>query len=312
MGAVAIIPAPDPLEITGSAAGQLTGSTTGAVAIIPALSLADWMQPVGTENIALALLRKSDATNIYADSNRGGSDAPIDGELGLGPDETLITRVRLVTAGFVLNDDDVPAALSLMDYFGTGDAAQATIYFQSPGGIESVSVAGNIDGSSPGFVRLIIPAAFRTLVADVPIGGLFILGITSLIPFALSGTITGALSGAAVGTLAIVPVADPLDLTGSVDGSLSGSVTGVVSIVPVGAALAISGTITGGLSGTTTGAVVIVPVGAPLDHIRHDHRGIIWRCRGRRRPQHSHRPCGHNRRRVRRFCYRQAGHRSCP
>ena len=62
---------------------------------------------------------------FYADSDRGGTDSPIDGELGLGFGETVISRIRHTTSGsterLTLNDNDNPAALGLDDYFGVGE-----------------------------------------------------------------------------------------------------------------------------------------------------------------------------------------------
>ena len=84
-----------------------TGSTTESV---PPLVLTDFIQPANTELICGALLVASGTTNYYADSDRGGSDSPLDGELGLSDTETVISRIRRHSASELnLNDNDSPS-----------------------------------------------------------------------------------------------------------------------------------------------------------------------------------------------------------
>ena len=76
-----------------------------------------------TEFAALITIAQTPPT-LYAASDRGGTDTPTDGELGLGVGQTVISRIiRQETSGQVrltLNDEDNPVALGLDDYFGAG------------------------------------------------------------------------------------------------------------------------------------------------------------------------------------------------
>ena len=71
--------------------------------------------------------------NPYADSDRGGTDSPLDGELGLGTTETVISRIRRHSATELnLNDNDSPSALDIGTYFAAGgDGNDLTLYLQT-------------------------------------------------------------------------------------------------------------------------------------------------------------------------------------
>ena len=79
-----------------AAAGQPTAAFNLA-AVAPLLVLAD-SDDTGLDVVAKALLVASDAATtgnfFYEDADRGGTDTPLDGELGLGDDETLISGFR--------------------------------------------------------------------------------------------------------------------------------------------------------------------------------------------------------------------------
>ena len=88
------------------------------------LTLADF-DNTGLDVDAAALLVASapgtTGSNPYADSDRGGSDSPLEGELGLSSTDTVISRIRRHSATELnLNDNDNPSALSLLGYFGVG------------------------------------------------------------------------------------------------------------------------------------------------------------------------------------------------
>ena len=98
---------------------------------------------------AAALLGASGTGTLYADEDRGGSDAPLAGELGLGPGETVISRIRWDGSRLRLNDNDNPAPLTLEDYFL---APQRRVYVQTlAGGVASflaadhTSVSGDME-----------------------------------------------------------------------------------------------------------------------------------------------------------------------
>ena len=50
------------------------------------------------------------ATSSTRDTDRGGTDEPLDGELGLGDDDTVISGIRRRTSTLLqLNDNNNPA-----------------------------------------------------------------------------------------------------------------------------------------------------------------------------------------------------------
>ena len=65
----------------------------GAPSVVLVLADSD---DTGLDVVAKALLVASapgtDGSVFYADSDRGGTDTPLDGELGLGDDNTVISR----------------------------------------------------------------------------------------------------------------------------------------------------------------------------------------------------------------------------
>ena len=123
------------------------------------LQLSDF-DATGLESDTLALLKStSDSGSVYADSDRGGTGAPLDGELGLGTEETLISRIRITNLAspnrtrILLNDDNRPDALELVDYFGTnGDGNDLTFSIQTAQGIVS-QPAANYVSAGGGFIN---------------------------------------------------------------------------------------------------------------------------------------------------------------
>ena len=153
---------------------QATGTTTA-----PLLVLSAWIQPANTDLICAALLVASGTSNYYRDADRGGTDTPLDGELGLGAGQTVISRIRRHAALFLtLNDNNNPVTLNLGAYFSTGDASNATIYIQTVEGVESFAVSSPTLANA-NTVRFGIPAALDTLLQGIATGDRFILAITT-------------------------------------------------------------------------------------------------------------------------------------
>ena len=111
---------------------------------------------------------------LYADADNGGTDTPIDGELGLGADDTLISRFRrVIDAQLTLNDRDSPVALNIGAYFNTGgDGNDLTIYLQTLNdGEVSFAVADQVDATAGGnYVRFNLPADAQTLLDNLSTG----------------------------------------------------------------------------------------------------------------------------------------------
>ena len=115
----------------------------------------------------------------------------MDGDLGLGSGQTLISRIRVRNNGanILLNDNDDPEALTLSSYFGTGgDGADLTLYLQTLDGLISFPVSGNTGVIGGNFVNFSVPAAHRAFVDGIGTGDRFILALarTAPIPVELS------------------------------------------------------------------------------------------------------------------------------
>ena len=118
--------------------------------------------------------------NPYADSDRGGTDTPLDGELGLGTDETLISRLRRFSdTVLAVNDNDNPSALDLSVYFGAGgDGNDLTLYLQTAAdGLVSFAVSGALGNSGTQFQQFNLPAAAQTLLDNIATGDRWILAL---------------------------------------------------------------------------------------------------------------------------------------
>ena len=103
------------------------------------MQLADFDQ-TGLDVDVLALFVAGAPTDVYADANRGGTQTPAEGEMGIGAGQTLITRIRILDNGdrIALNDDDVPVALDMAAHFGATNTVSAwTVTFQTAAGVAS-------------------------------------------------------------------------------------------------------------------------------------------------------------------------------
>ena len=136
--------------------GAFTSATTWGTPSIFAnrlLTLAEY-DDTGLEVVAAALLvATADAlpipSDLYADSDRGGTGVPLDGELGLGPDNTVISRIRYADVGgetrLVLNDNNNPVTFDIGAYLGaSGDGNDLTMTIQTHRGRSGIAcVYGN-------------------------------------------------------------------------------------------------------------------------------------------------------------------------
>ena len=141
---------PTPLTASGtvtSAAPSVAGAASAAL-----LTLADW-DSTGLQTDLLALIDPNGSGEwVYRAPDRSGTDAPVDGEMGLGPDNVLITGIRVFNdQGQVrFHDNDKPVEFHFEDYFtGTGGGTDLTLYFQTWAHVASVSsVANNAGGAN--------------------------------------------------------------------------------------------------------------------------------------------------------------------
>ena len=170
------LPAPFTIRATNSAGtDDWTSQRIATVAPPTLLVLAD-SDDTGLDVDAKALLVASApgtaGSDPYVDSDRGGTDTPLDGELGLSATNTVISRFRrLVAAELTLNDNDSPAALDIGAYFNAGgDGADLTIYLQTLDGAVSFTAAAQFVLGGGGFARFTLPADAQTLLNNLGTG----------------------------------------------------------------------------------------------------------------------------------------------
>ena len=93
-----------------------------------AVEFTDFVVP-GVDFELLALLERTESgNNLYESMERGGTDEPIEGDIGFGSGENRITRIRIDGIRLTFYDDDTPTSIHLRDYFD-GDGNDLTIYF---------------------------------------------------------------------------------------------------------------------------------------------------------------------------------------
>ena len=117
------------------------------------LELTDFDQ-AGLEVDALALIVAAAPPAVYADSDRGGTQTPEGGDIGIGTGETRVSRIRIQNSGqnVTLNDNDNPEALTMSDHFGaSGSASPWTLYIQTDDGVASSAQLGNVGGNYVNF-----------------------------------------------------------------------------------------------------------------------------------------------------------------
>ena len=123
-------------------------------------------------------------TSWYRDTNRGGSNVPVEGALGLGTDETVITRIWRAGDRVLLNDNDVNAAggsapLTLSSHFGSSDTSDWTLYIQTQNddGTFNVASSDELISAGGGFVNFRFSTADQTVLDSVADGDRFIIAI---------------------------------------------------------------------------------------------------------------------------------------
>ena len=172
-------PSPEELSFSARAGGPTAAFALTAVAPVVLLTLAD-SDDTGLEVDCKALLVASEDGSVgnfvYEDADRGGTDTPLDGELGLGDDDVLISGIRRRTSTLLqLNDNNNPAALDIGAYFSTGGAgADLTIYLQTLADGEVSFPASNASFSRVDQVRFTLPADAQTLFDNLADGDRFI------------------------------------------------------------------------------------------------------------------------------------------
>ena len=146
------------------------------------------LDTTGLDVEAAALLEANEAGtaggDLYVDTDRGGTDTPLEGELGLGPDNTVISRIRRFgQTAIMFNDDNNPAAFDIGDYFDNA-GNDLTMSLQTlADGLVQFPIAGALQGSNnDARARIILTAAAQTLMDNIATGDRFILAFTRPTP----------------------------------------------------------------------------------------------------------------------------------
>ena len=193
-----------PLAIAGLAEAGAS-ETAATVERVAQLTLADF-DAAGLELDMLALLRAGAGNMLFALPPRGHAGAVLDGEIGLGADAEIITRIRRRNGNMLAFNDNGP--LSLADYFGAGgDGADLTLYVQTVDGVASlpVSTTGSAGGNFIQFGPL--GTDLNTLVDDIADGQSFIVAFARAAVTAISvrGTTAAGMAETAATVARITP-----------------------------------------------------------------------------------------------------------
>ena len=152
---------------------------------------------------------------FYANADRGGTDEPLDGELGLGADESIISGFRRRTATLLqLTDHDDPTTFDIGAYFNTGgDGNNLTVYLQTANdGEVSFPVAGNVPFIRPNQIRFTLPADAQTLLDNLASGDRWIFKLARPPAPETQELSMSATAGSPTATFALAAVAPPAAL----------------------------------------------------------------------------------------------------
>ena len=159
----------------------VAGTLAVAVTVNSPLQLSDF-DTTGLDVEAAALIEASGAGTVggtlYADSTNGGSDTVLDGELGLGPDNTVISLIRRQSTTVLrLNDRDTPASFHIGNYFAaSGDGNDLTVSLQTAN--DGLVTFSTLAGGAANAVRFTLTPNALTLLDNIASGDRFILAFT--------------------------------------------------------------------------------------------------------------------------------------
>ena len=198
----------EPSIAVGGTAAAGAAETAATVARV-ALTLADF-DTAGLELDVLALLRAGagGAGTLFALPPRGVVGAILDGEIGLGADDEIITRIRRRSGNVLAFNDNGPLLLS--DYFGPGGAgADLTLYVQTTAGVGSLPVSTTTSAGG-NFIQFgPLGTDLDALVDNIEDGHRFILAFAraAVTAIAVRGT---AAAGAAETTATVARITPPV------------------------------------------------------------------------------------------------------
>ena len=174
------------IRAIGSTRGRLTVSNPSVA--VPTLTLTEDLDLTGltAEMAAVFTAGSSSDGTRWAEPPRGTIGTLDEGEVGLGTNETRISRIQVASQvdQIRLNDDDNPVALNIGDFF-SGEGNDLTWHIITPTATFSGPVDGNIAAAGGGFIRLTVGSAAHDALEDLPDGHLFILAFTRTVDVTL-------------------------------------------------------------------------------------------------------------------------------
>ena len=151
--------------------------------------------------LALLAANLSQANRLFIGPDRGGSDVPIDGELGISPSQTLISRISWIGAVIALNDNDDPQSLSLSNWFGASNTvSEWTLTIQTDEGTASTN---QLSTTGSNFARFDFTQHPNIgIINNIAIGTRFLLGLTRTV---LATQTVGSMARPSTALTAIAP-----------------------------------------------------------------------------------------------------------
>ena len=227
-------PGPADLNATASSVGASAGAlvpTATLTAAPPPLLLGDFDQ-AGLDVDVLGIFFATAPPNIYADSNRGGSQTLEAGEFGIGTGETVISRVIIAPSKgtIILNDNDVPESLLMSTHFGASNTdSEWTLTLQTLDGVASTNALGAMGGN---FSQWRMPASTLALITAIGAGDRVILAIakaSSVVDMAATAELAGASTGV-LGATATLKTPAVLQATAALAGESAGALVATASL----------------------------------------------------------------------------------
>ena len=255
---------PVTLNATASLAGESAGALSGTASLIASLRLQDFNQ-AGLDVDLLGIFVAAAPANIYADSNRGGTQSPLAGsDFGIGSGETLLSRIIVNDNGttIILNDDDVPSGLTMSAQFGASNTdSDWTLYIQTLDGVASTISLRTTGGS---FAQWRMSANAAAITNAIGAGDRVIIAIAKasvVVGLAANATLAGESAGELTGTASLLTL-DVLRPTATFTGAAVGELFGAAALLTpatLNATASMAGASAGALGARVSLSALAVP-----------------------------------------------------
>ena len=123
------------------------------------------------EALAGLLVGQEENADIFHQNvDRSGMDVLLEGELGLGIGNTVISRIVRDSGGsnILINDNDNPEFLSLSDYFAVdGPGERLHLFIQTSSSLIDIPIRANLGNTGGGFANIGIPDSSRAALNEI-------------------------------------------------------------------------------------------------------------------------------------------------